>query len=320
MKNPTGSRWPRFALRRGGRLLGSLWVLVTASFLMIHLVPGDPVRAALGPTAPADLVLAHKQELGLLDPLWRQYADFLSRLLSGELGVSISSRLPVGETIAHRLPATAQLAVAAFLLAVAVAVPVGVVMAVLTRRGRGRRAELAFTGTSVVVGAIPDFLLGVGLVYLLAVQMHVFPVAGLDGPRSYVLPVLALAIGPAAVLSRIVRVEMLAVMEADYIRTARAKRLTPLRVHVVHALPNAVTATLTIGGLLLSSLVAGTVLVENVFAWPGLGSSIVSSIVAKDYPLVQGTILVYGVGVLLINTLVDVVLALLDPRSAIGES
>ncbi|WP_459800752.1 ABC transporter permease [Herbidospora sp. RD11066] len=310
---------PRFALRRAGRLLGSLWVLVTASFLMIHLVPGDPVRAALGPTAPAELVLAHKEELGLLDPLWQQYLGFLGRLLTGELGASISTRLPVGETIAQRLPATAELAVAAFLLSVAVAIPVGVVMAVITRRGRGRRVELAFTGTNVVVSAVPDFLLGVGLVYLLAVQTNVFPVAGRAGPDSYVLPVLALAVGPAAVLSRIVRVEMLAVMEADYIRTARAKRLTPLRVYVVHALPNAVTATLTIGGLLLSSLVAGTVLVENVFAWPGLGSSIVSSIVAKDYPLVQGTVLVYGIGVLLINTLVDVVLTLLDPRSAIGE-
>ncbi|WP_066368582.1 ABC transporter permease [Herbidospora mongoliensis] len=320
MGHPLKSRWPRFALRRAGRLLVSLWVVVTASFLMIHLVPGDPVRAALGPTAPADLVLAHKEELGLLDPLWQQYAAFLGRLFQGELGASISTRLPVGETIAQRLPATAELAVAAFLLSVAVAVPIGVGMAVITRRGRGRRAELAFTGTNVVVAAIPDFLLGVGLVYLLAVQTNVFPVAGRAGLDSYVLPVLALAIGPAAVLSRIVRVEMLAVMEADYIRTARAKRLTPARVHLVHALPNAVTATLTIGGLLLSSLVAGTVLVENVFAWPGLGSSIVSSIVAKDYPLVQGTVLVYGVGVLLINTLVDVVLALLDPRSAIGES
>ncbi|GII33895.1 ABC transporter permease [Planotetraspora mira] len=320
MKIPTSGRWPRFALRRAARLLVSLWVLVTAAFLMIHLVPGDPVRAALGPTAPADLVLARKQELGLLEPLWRQYVTFLRHLLNGELGVSISSRLPVGETIAQRLPATAQLAVAAFLLAVAVAVPVGVVMAMLTRRGRGRRTELAFTGTNVVVGAIPDFLLGVGLVYLLAVQTHLFPVAGRDGLDSYVLPVLALAIGPAAVLSRIVRVEMLAVLETDYVRTARAKRLTSLRVHLVHALPNAVTASLTLGGLLLSSLVAGTVLVENVFAWPGLGSSIVSSIVAKDYPMVQGTVLVYGAGVLLVNTLVDVVLALLDPRSAIGES
>jgi peptide/nickel transport system permease protein len=274
MRIPTSGRWPRFALRRAARLLVSLWVLVTAAFLMIHLVPGDPVRAALGPTAPADLVLARKQELGLLEPLWRQYVTFLRHLLNGELGVSISSRLPVGETIAQRLPATAQLAVAAFLLAVAVAVPVGVVMAMLTRRGRGRRTELAFTGTNVVVGAIPDFLLGVGLVYLLAVQTHLFPVAGRDGLDSYVLPVLALAIGPAAVLSRIVRVEMLAVLETDYVRTARA----------------------------------------------GLGSSIVSSIVAKDYPMVQGTVLVYGAGVLLVNTLVDVVLALLDPRSAIGDS
>ncbi|MFC4588416.1 ABC transporter permease [Sphaerisporangium corydalis] len=313
-------RWLRFALRRAGRLLVSLWVLVTASFLMIHLVPGDPVRAALGPTAPAELVLARTRDLGLLDPLWRQYAGFLGNLLRGELGVSISTRLPVGETIAQRLPATAQLAVAAFLLSVLVAVPVGVVMAVITRRGKGRRTELAFTGTNVVLGAIPDFLVGVGLVYLLAVQTHLFPVAGRAGPDSYVLPVLALAIGPCAVLSRIVRVEMLAVMEADYIRTARAKRLTPWRVQLVHALPNAVTASLTLGGLLLSSLVAGTVLVENVFAWPGLGSTIVSSIVSKDYPLVQGTVLIYGVGVLLINTLVDVVLALLDPRSTIGES
>ncbi|MBF8184448.1 ABC transporter permease [Nonomuraea sp. K274] len=312
--------WFRFALRRTGRLLSSLWVLVTASFLMIHLVPGDPVRAALGPTAPADLVLARKEELGLLDPLWQQYAGFLVRLLHGDLGISITSRLPVGEMIAQRLPASAELAVAAFLLSVLVAVPLGVVMAVITRRGKGRRTELAFTGTSVVLSAIPDFLLGVGLVYLLAVESHLFPVAGRAGLDSYVLPVLTLALGPAAVLSRIVRVEMLGVMEADYIRTARAKRLTRLRVHLVHALPNAVTATLTLGGLLLSSLVAGTVLVENVFAWPGLGSSIVSSIVSKDYPLVQGTVLVYGVGVLLINTLVDVVLALLDPRSTIGDS
>ncbi|TYB60157.1 ABC transporter permease [Nonomuraea sp. PA05] len=312
--------WFRFTLRRARRLLLALWVLVTASFLMIHLVPGDPVRAALGPTAPADLVQATKQELGLLDPLWQQYAGFLGRLLQGDLGVSITSRLPVSEMIGQRLPATVQLAVAAFVLSLLVAVPVGVVMAVITRRGRGRRTELAFTGTSVVLGAIPDFLLAVGLVYLLAVQTRLFPVAGLDDWNSYVLPTLALAIGPAAVLSRIVRVEMLAVMEADYIRTARAKRLTPVRVQLVHALPNAVTASLTLGGMLLSSLVAGTVLVENVFAWPGLGSTIVSSIVAKDYPLVQGTVLVYGVGVLLINTLVDVLLAVLDPRSTIGAA
>lgn len=134
------------------------------------------------------------------------------------------------------------------------------------------------------------------------------------------LPVVALAAGPAAVLARLVRVEMLAVLRADYIRTARAKRLPSWLVYLRHALPNALTSTLTLGGLLLSAMVAGTVLVENVFAWPGLGSTIVQSILAKDYPVVQGVVLVYGLGVLLVNLAVDVALALLDPRSTIRES
>jgi peptide/nickel transport system permease protein len=217
------------------------------------------------------------------------------------------------------LPATAELAVLAFLVAAALAVPLGVLIAVLTRRGRGRRLELAFTGGSVVLGTVPDFLLGVGLVYVFGVSLAWLPVAGRDGPASYVLPVLALAVGPAAILARIVRVEMLAVLDADFIRTARAKRLPAATIYLRHALPNALTASLTLAGLILTSMVAGTVLVENVFAWPGLGSTIVSSILTKDYQLVQAIVLVYGVGVLLVNTVVDIVLALLDPRSMIRE-
>lgn len=314
------SRWTGFALRRGGRLLASLWALVTLSFLMIHLVPGDPVRAALGINAPADLVVAKRHALGLDKPLPVQYLDYLGNLLRGHLGDSISSQLPVSQTIGQRLPATAALAVLAFVVAIAVAIPLGVAVAVATRRGRRRRTELAFAATSVVLGSIPDFLLGVALASVFAVGLRWLPVAGRTGPSSYVLPVLALAIGPAAVLARIVRVEMLAVLETDYIRTARAKRLPVLYIYLRHALPNAVTATLTLGGMLLASLVAGTVLVENVFAWPGLGSTIVASIVGKDYPVVQGTVLVYGAGVLIINNLVDLALALLDPRSTIASS
>jgi peptide/nickel transport system permease protein len=192
-------------------------------------------------------------------------------------------------------------------------------MAVLTRGGRGRRTELAFTSTSVVLAAVPEFLLGVALVYVFGVQLGWLPVAGRTGPDSYLLPVISLAVGPAAVLARIMRVELLSVLGADFIRTARAKRLPARLIYARHALPNAVTATLTLAGLLLSSLVAGTVLVENVFAWPGLGSTIVSSILAKDYPVVQGIVLVYGLGVLLVNLAVDVLLALLDPRSTIME-
>lgn len=312
--------WVRFAVRRTGRLVVSLWVLVTASFLMIHLIPGDPVRAVLGPTASADLVKAKRQALGLNDPLWRQYGHYLHGLFTGNLGTSMSSNLPVSQVISQRLPATVLLAVLAFLVAVVVSVPLGVLMGVLTRGGRARRTELSFTASSVVLGSIPEFLLAVGLVYVFGVHLGWLPVAGRSGPNSYVLPVLSLSVGPAAVLARIVRVEMLTVLQTDYVRTARAKRLPMRAVYLKHALPNALTAALTVGGLLLGAMIAGTVLVENVFAWPGLGSTIVSSILGKDYPVVQAVVLVYGIGVLAVNLAVDIALALLDPRSAIRES
>ncbi|WP_329125008.1 ABC transporter permease [Streptomyces sp. NBC_01465] len=314
------NRWLRFGLRRSARLAVSLWVLVTAAFLMIHLVPGDPVRAALGMTASPGMVAARRAELGLDTPLWHQYLHFLGGLFTGELGSSTISGQPVTQTIGDRLPATLQLAGLAFVLALVIAVPLGTAMAALTRGGRRRGAELAFTSGSVLLAAVPEFLLAVVLAYVFAVRLGWFPVAGRQGPGSYVLPVLALAAGPASVLARIGRVEMLSVLSHDYVRTARAKRLPPRRVYVRHALPNALTATLTLGGLLLSALVAGTVLVENVFAWPGLGSTIVQSILQKDYPVVQGIVLVYGTGVLVVNLLVDVALALLDPRSAIREA
>jgi peptide/nickel transport system permease protein len=309
----------RFGLRRLGRLLVSLWVLVTASFAMIHLIPGDPVRGALGPTAPTDLVEARRHSLGLDEPILTQYWHFLTGLIQGDLGTSIYSQLPVSDVVAQRLPATLSLAALAFAVAVAVAVPLGTLMGVLTRRGHGRRTELAFTSTSVVVSTVPDFLIGVGLVFVFGVQLQWLPVAGNDTASAYVLPVVALAVGPAAILSRILRVEMVAVLEADFVRTARAKRLPSRHVYLGHALPNAVTGALTLCGLILGAMVAGTVLVENVFAWPGLGSTIVSSILNKDYPVVQAIVLVYGLGVLVTNTLVDVALALLDPRSMIRE-
>ena len=312
--------WLGFAVRRLGRLIGSVLVLVSAAFPMIHLIPGDPVRGALGPAAAQSVVDAQRASLGLDDPLWQQYLNFLHHLVTGNLGTSITTGLPVSDVIRDRLPATVELAVAAFLVAVLIAVPLGLAMGVLTRGGRRPRAELGFTSTAVVLAAIPEFLLAVGLVYVFAVTLHWFPVAGRGSVASYVLPVLSLAVGPAAVLARICRVELLAVLQTDYLRTARAKRLPPTAIYLRHALPNAVTATITLGGLLLGGMVAGTVLVENVFGWPGLGSTIVSSIIAKDYPLVQGVVLVYGVGVLLVNLAVDVMLALLDPRSTIRES
>jgi peptide/nickel transport system permease protein len=317
---PSASPWLRFAARRLGQLLVSALVLITASFLIIHLVPGDPVRAALGLDASQQLVDARRAALGLDNPLWVQYADYLRGLFTGRFGTSITSGLPVSEVISQRLPATLELAGYSFAVAVAVAVPLGLVLGVATRDGRRRGAELAFTSVSILLAAIPGFLLAVGLVYVFGVTLHWVPVAGESGFSSYVLPVASMAIGPAVVLARILRLEVIAALRADYVRTARAKRLPAWRIYLLHVLPNALTATLTICGLLLAAMIAGTVLVENVFAWPGLGSEIVSSIIAKDYPVVQAIVLVYGTGVLLINLIVDVALALLDPRSTIRES
>jgi peptide/nickel transport system permease protein len=317
---PSASPWLRFAARRLGQLLVSALVLITASFLIIHLVPGDPVRAALGLDASQQLVDARRAALGLDNPLWLQYADYLRNLCTGQFGTSITSGLPVSEIISQRLPATLELAGYSFAVAVVVALPLGLALGVVTRGGRRRGTELAFTSASILLAAIPGFLLSVGLVYAFGVTLHWVPVAGESGFTSYILPVASMAIGPAVVLARILRLEVIAALRADYVRTARAKRLPAWRIYLLHVLPNALTATLTICGLLLAAMIAGTVLVENVFAWPGLGSEIVSSIIAKDYPVVQAIVLVYGTGVLLINLIVDVALALLDPRSTIRES
>ncbi|MFB6931378.1 ABC transporter permease [Streptomyces chartreusis] len=314
------SPWVAFAMRRLWRILISFWVLLTATFLMIHLIPGDPVRSALGFNAPIEVVKSEQQALGLNDPLWLQYLHYVQNLFSGHLGVSIATKQSVSQIIGDRLPATLEVSILAFVLVMAIAIPIGVFMAVTTRGGQRRSRELAFTSTSVLLATIPEFLTAVALVYVFGVQLRWFPVAGRGDAGSYVLPVVSLAIGPAAVLARIVRVEMLTVLGNDFIRTARAKRLPARLVYGRHALPNALTATLTVGGMMLTGLIAGTVLVENVFAWPGLGSMIVQSILGKDYPVVQGIVLIYGVGVLLVNLIVDVSLAVLDPRSAIREN
>lgn len=312
--------WLRFLARRSGRLLVSVWLLVTASFAMIHAIPGDPVRAALGTTAPVSLVEARREALGLNDPIVVQYLDFLGSVLRGDLGISTATGLPVAQVIGDRLPATVQLGVIAFVVTMALAVPLGVMVAVYTYGGRRRRTEVTFTTVTGMLDSIPGFLLGVGLVFVFAVTWPVLPAAGRGGPDAYVLPVAAMVVGPAASMARIVRVEALGVLGQDYIRTAWSKRLPPWLVYFRHALPNMLTSALTIGGMQLSGIIAGSVLIENIFAWPGLGQTMVTSIGQRDYSLVQGIVLVYGATVLMVNLVVDLLLGLIDPRSTIRES
>ncbi|AQZ64236.1 Dipeptide transport system permease protein DppB (TC 3.A.1.5.2) [[Actinomadura] parvosata subsp. kistnae] len=310
----------RAGVRRVVRFLVSLVVLMVASFAMVHLIPGDPVRTSLGPAAPVELVAARRAALGLDRPLPEQLFTYATHVLSGNFGTSFLTGEPVGDVILTRLPNTLALALLATALALLVAVPLGMWTAVRTENGRNRGTDLAFSAATGAAVALPEFLYAIGLVAVLAIGLGWFPPAGMAGPATYVLPVVALAIGPAAMIARITRVETLRELGKDYVRLARAKRLPAGRLHLRHVLPNTLTATLTVGGLLLTSLIAGGVLVEYVFAWPGLGLKIVESITQKDYPVAQGVILVYGAIVLVVNLAVDLALGALDPTSAIKEA
>ena len=308
-----------FLFRRLGRLVISLAVVIVASFLLMYLVPGDPVRAALGQSATPQLVEATRAQLGLDRPMWEQFFRFVGGLFTGDLGTSVRLQRPVGDVIAQRFPTTLLLAVLAFIIAVIGALPAGIGAAVLARSGRRRGLTMAVSAVLGILIAVPSFLVAVGLISLFAVQLGWLPAAGWGSPEDAVLPVIALAIGPMAYLVRIVQVEMLAVLDTTYMTTARAKRLPRHLIHLRHALPNIVTASLTVGGLILAGLTAATVLIETVFSIPGLGTIMVSSVGAKDYPMVQGVVIVYALIVLGVNLVVDLILATIDPRSSITE-
>jgi peptide/nickel transport system permease protein len=197
--------------------------------------------------------------------------------------------------------------------------PVGLLTAVRTRGGQGRVTRSMFVNVTGVLNSIPDYVLGTLLTLVFVVTIPAFPAAGNEEPAAYVLPVLALVAAPAASLARIVRVEALKVLDAEYVRAAKARRLPTALRYWRHVLPNMLTASLTYGTMILAGLIAGTVLVENVFGWPGVGTVISQSVIQKDYPLIQGILLVLGAVVLVLNMIVDVVLGVLDPRSRMGE-
>ncbi|WP_088318332.1 ABC transporter permease [Kineosporia sp. R_H_3] len=310
--------WVRFAVRRAGGLALALALLVTVTFLIVPLIPGDPARAIAGSTASPQAVATIRADLGLDRPLPQRFAEYVAGLARGDLGTSFRYRVPVSDVVTARLPYTVQLAVPAIALVLVLAIPLGMAVGVLTRGGRRRRLDVAFGALAGTVAAVPPYVMGTLLVVVFAIGLKLFPPGGAQTQASLVLPILALAVGPACAVARVVRAETSSVLEQEFLRTARGRRLPAGRLYLRHALPNLLTSVLTLTGLVLTSLLGGTVVIENVFSYPGLGTGIVQAIVSKDYPVIQGIILCVGTLALVVNLLVDVVLGIVDPRTLTG--
>jgi peptide/nickel transport system permease protein len=284
-------------------------------FFMIHLIPGDPARTILGIRAtPGAIAILHKQ-WGLDRPLIDQYWLFVDRLVHGNLGTSLYYGTSVGELVLNRLPVTVWLLCYAIVLTVAVSVPLAMLAA---SRKDGVRDHLVRAVPVLGLG-MPPFWVGLMLQYGLAVSLRTFPVtgygAGFGGHlRSMFLPALTITIGLCPVVIRSLRASMLEVLTADYITTARSKGVAGLRLLIRHVLRNAVIPAITVLGVNIAWLIGGALIVEDVFALPGIGQLMVQSIFQRDFPVVQGVTLAFGVLVVLVNLLTDVAYALLDPR------
>lgn len=311
--------WVKFALRTVVTFAIGVFVLVVGAFLLIHLIGGDPVRNSVGLTVSEAQITQIRESLHLNEPLLTQFAHYVQGLVQLNLGESIVSQQPVSTTLRLRLPNTLELAFAAMLVVAVSSITVGTILGTLTQAGQRPRVHVAFTSVTAVLTAIPEVLMATLLVFLFAVTWHVFPVFGKSDASSFVLPAAALAIPPAALLARVVRLETVRVLGSDYIRTARSKHLPWRFFYLRHVLRNSLTGAIALGNVIFISLIGGSVVIENVFGWPGVGTTLVAAIVARDYPVVQGILLVLGLLILVVNTLVDVVLGVLNPRSVIRD-
>ncbi|MGO1439124.1 MAG: ABC transporter permease [Brevibacterium yomogidense] len=308
-----GTPWAWFLTRKLGTLVLSFVFLVIVTFSIVLLIPGDAARAAAGPDASLEVVEATRQTLGLNDPVWQRFLTYVGDIFSGTLGTSFRVGT-VSEQIAVRAPYTLVVAGASIVITLVLAFILGVGVTVLTRNGRRTWLAQAFSWVTAVIDAVPVYVRGTLLIILFALTLGVLPAGGAQQPSSYVLPIVALAIGPVCSLSRIVRREAESALQANYIRTTEGWRLSGRVVYLKYLLPNVVTAALTLSGLMLSGMIGGALVMEQVFSWPGLGTSVVNAILTRDYPVIQGTILVLGMVAVIINILIDVALAAVDPR------
>lgn len=300
----------KFILQRLLAALVTIWIATIAVTILIHLVPGDPVRIMYGSfqTTPEDLE-AIRQRLGLDQPIWRQYLMYLGRLLQADLGNSIVGDQPVLDILLTRFPATLALTLTSLFIAVTVGMSLGFVAAYK----RGTWVDVGAMVLAIVGVSMPHFWLGLLLLFLFALQLQWLPVAGGDW-RSLILPALTLGLANAAVLARLTRSAMIDILDQDFVRTARAKGLPKSIVLYRHALRSGLVPVVSMLGLQFAYLMGGAIVVENVFAWNGVGRLAIEAVFARDYPLIQGFILFFATIVALASVVIDVAYAFLDPR------
>ena len=306
-----------YLLRRLVGMVVVMFLVTTIVFVIAHVIPGDPAAVMLGPSATAADIAALRSRLGLDAPLPVQYAQFLDSVIHLRLGKSIFLGRSVTLALAERAPLTLQLTVLAAGLATLIGVPIGVLSAV--KRGV---VDQVLTAAAMAGASLPSFWIGLTLIEYLAVRLRLLPVAGYGPPDASVLermsylimPAIALGIPSSALIMRFTRTSMLDVLQEDYVRTARAKGLRPATVIVKHAFRNARTSVLTVIGLTVAGLLGGAIVTETVFALPGVGNLVVSAVLRRDYPVIQGALLVISGVYVLINLGIDILYAVLDPR------
>ncbi|HAF70649.1 TPA: hypothetical protein DCL37_04785 [Candidatus Acetothermia bacterium] len=306
-----------YIVRRLLYLVFILFAVSVLTFLMVHLVPGDPARVMAGIDASQEDIELMRKKLGLDLPLHVQYLRYIGAVLRGDLGESIRTGRPLAESLLARFPATAELAVISLLIALLIAIPAGVISAT-----KANTVWDYLTMTTAVLGvSMPSFWRGLMLMLLFSLTLRWLPASGRGEPflswewlRHIILPSLTLGLGAAAMLSRLTRSSLLEVLNQNYVTTARSKGLSERRVVMRHALRNALIPVVTMAGMQFGWLLGGTVVIESVFAWPGIGRLLVHSIFARDFPVIRGGVLLMAASFSLINLAVDLLYGLLDPR------
>jgi glutathione transport system permease protein len=305
-----------YLARRIGLAVPVLFGVSVVSFLMLRVIPGDPARLLAGPDAPLAQVQLLRRQMGLDLPWPQQYLLYLAGLAHGDLGVSTRFKAPVASILGVRFLFTLELTVAALLIALLAGIGTGI----LAAARRGSIADHLVMLLSLTGISMPSFWLGLMLVGLFAVWLGALPTGGADSPAGIVLPALTLAIGEAGSISRVTRTSMLEVLKQDFVRTAQAKGVREGAIVIRHVLANALTPILTLAGLNFGFLLGGAVVVETVFAWPGLGQLLIESISYRDYPVIQAVLLLLAAEFVLVNLLVDALYSVVDPRVRHGDA